>query len=76
MAVDSLFNTSEYSYYFDNDNPGNGVLNMKRCTNGSIFLSQPHFLNAHVQFLNDVDGLKPIESKHDFIFRLEPVIIL
>lgn len=46
---------------------------MKRCTNGSIFLSQPHFLNAKKRFLDDIEGLSPNKSLHDLVFKLEPV---
>jgi hypothetical protein len=75
LPEDSFYSTSENFHYFDNnDNPCDGVFNMRRCTNGSVFLSQPHFLNANKKFLNNIEGLKPNKSSHDLIFQLEPVI--
>jgi lysosome membrane protein 2 len=52
---------------------GDGVFNMSQCTGMSSFISLPHFLNSDVKFLNAVNGLKPDETKHDFVYNIEPV---
>jgi hypothetical protein len=35
----------------------------------------PHFLNADKKFLDGVVGLKPNESRHDYVLSIEPVNI-
>jgi hypothetical protein len=53
---------------------GNGVMNISACYGGvSGFISLPHFLNAESKFVDDLEGLKPDEKLHDFVFNFEPV---
>ena len=39
----------------------------------SVFLSQPHFLNADSKFLDSISGLEPKDFVHDSILSFEPV---
>ena len=39
----------------------------------SVFVSQPHFLNAEEKFLNSVEGLEPSIDKHCSFAQYEPV---
>ena len=52
---------------------GNGVFNSSKCSNTPSFITKPHFLDADQKFLDDVDGLSPNRSKHDFLVHFEPV---
>ena len=40
---------------------------------GSLFISQPHFLNADPKFVESVFGLKANKNKHDYVLDFEPV---
>lgn len=56
---------------------GNGVQNLSNCYDGvSMFLSQPHFLNADVKFIEFVDGVQPKKESHDTIVNFHPVRII
>ena len=37
------------------------------------YISQPHFLNADEKFVNNIIGMEPNNTLHDFILHLEPV---
>ena len=39
----------------------------------SIFLSLPHFLNADHKFIQNVEGMRPEQEKHDHVMHFEPV---
>ncbi len=39
----------------------------------SVFVSQPHFLNAEKKLLIDVTGMSPNDLAHDSIIQFEPV---
>ena len=36
-------------------------------------MSLPHFYDADLSFLNGVEGLEPIQEKHQIYFNFEPV---
>lgn len=38
-----------------------------------MFASLPHFLNADRKFLEDVSGLQPNASLHDYIVSIDPL---
>lgn len=51
-----------------------GVLNISGCAGGSpTFLSLPHFYGADPHYADAVEGMRPVEGKHDFWFALEEV---
>lgn len=37
------------------------------------FISSPHFFQADKKFRDDVNGMNPDPSKHEFIMSFEPV---
>ena len=37
------------------------------------FISSPHFFQADKKFRDDVNGMNPDSSKHEFIMSFEPV---
>jgi hypothetical protein len=45
----------------------------KKQKGAPIFASLPHFLNSEPKFLEDVVGLRPNESIHDFIVSIDPL---
>ncbi|XP_055605686.1 protein peste-like [Uranotaenia lowii] len=50
-----------------------GVLNISSCRFGSpVFMSFPHFYGADEFYLNQVEGLNPDKSKHQFYMTMEP----
>ena len=50
-----------------------GVMNISSCRFGSpVFMSYPHFYSADDYFINQVDGMSPDKSKHEFYMVLEP----
>lgn len=50
-----------------------GVLNVSSCRFGSpVFLSFPHYYGADQYYLDQVEGLKPDKSKHEFYMTMEP----
>lgn len=51
-----------------------GVHNMSDCRFGApIFASFPHFYLADPAYVDNLIGLKPNQSKHEFSLSLEPV---
>ncbi len=36
-------------------------------------MTAPHFWNADKKFLDDVDGVSPIQDKHDTMIDIEPI---
>lgn len=40
------------------------------------FISSPHFFQSDKKFLEDVHGMNPDPSKHEFIMSFEPVDIV
>ncbi|XP_044296668.1 scavenger receptor class B member 1 isoform X2 [Varanus komodoensis] len=51
-----------------------GLLNVSSCRyNVSLFLSQPHFLNADPALLDTVVGLHPSEEQHGFYLDVHPL---
>lgn len=51
-----------------------GVLNISACRFGTpVFMSFPHFYGADEFYLNQVEGLNPDKSKHQFYMTMEPV---
>ena len=38
-----------------------------------LYASLPHFLNADSKFLNEIIGLKPNETLHEYIVSLDPI---
>lgn len=53
-----------------------GVINITACRyNAPAFISLPHFYKADPVLLDQVEGLNPVDEKHDFYITLEPVII-
>ena len=38
-----------------------------------MFASLPHFLNSESKFLEDVVGLKPNASMHDYVVSIDPL---
>lgn len=51
-----------------------GVHNMSDCRFGApIFASYPHFYLADPSYVDDLIGLKPNQSKHEFSLSLEPL---
>ncbi|XP_058824764.1 protein peste [Topomyia yanbarensis] len=50
-----------------------GVLNISSCRYGTpVFMSFPHFYGADEYYLNQVEGLSPDRSKHQFYMTMEP----
>lgn len=50
-----------------------GVLNISACRFGTpVFMSFPHFYGADEFYLNQVEGLNPDKSKHQFYMTMEP----
>lgn len=51
-----------------------GVMNVSACRLGTpAFMSFPHYYAADPYYLNQVDGLTPNQSKHEFYMVLEPM---
>ena len=53
---------------------GSVATRVKGVLGSSVFLSQPHFLNADEKFKNDVIGLNPNLEKHSSYISYEPVL--
>ena len=54
--------------------PPNGIYHLGICAKESpIFLSHPHFLHADSSLRNQVNGLAPSESDHEFFFDFDKV---
>lgn len=54
-----------------------GVLNISSCRFGTpVFMSYPHFYGADPYYKRQVEGMDPIEDKHQFFMTLEPVSTL
>ncbi|XP_054264335.1 protein peste-like isoform X2 [Macrosteles quadrilineatus] len=50
-----------------------GFLNLTSCRFGApVFVSYPHFHQAHPVFLKRVEGLEPDPERHEFYFSIEP----
>ncbi|KAG4079636.1 hypothetical protein HA402_010416 [Bradysia odoriphaga] len=50
-----------------------GVLNVSSCRYGvPVFVSYPHFFAADPYYREQVDGMDPVEEKHQFYMSLEP----
>ncbi|KAL5279645.1 hypothetical protein ACFFRR_003939 [Megaselia abdita] len=50
-----------------------GVMNISSCRFGTpVFMSYPHFYGADEFYVNQVEGLDPQKSKHEFYMTLEP----
>lgn len=50
-----------------------GIFNMSSCQYGApAFISYPHFYLAHSSYLEQLEGLHPNESKHQFYVVLNP----
>lgn len=50
-----------------------GVMNISSCRFGSpVFMSYPHFYNGDPMYINQVEGLNPKKSDHEFYMILEP----
>lgn len=50
-----------------------GVLNISACRFGTpVFMSFPHYYGADQYYLNQVEGLNPDKSKHQFYMTMEP----
>lgn len=50
-----------------------GIFNVSSCQFGSpIYLSWPHFFQADPKLLNTVEGLKPVQSKHQLTVDVQP----
>lgn len=51
-----------------------GVLNISSCRFGiPVFMSYPHFFKADPYYIEQIEGMKPNEEKHQFYMALEPV---
>lgn len=63
----------ENKCYCNGDCIPSGLYNVSACRYGTpSFVSLPHFLNADPIYLEEVEGLSPEESKHEFFMKLEP----
>lgn len=61
----------------DNQCPVKGTLNLYPCLQAPIVISHPHFLYGDPSLLENVGtGLEPIEKLHEFIFKVELVMIV
>lgn len=51
-----------------------GAIDIKACQRGLPFvMSYPHFLEADSSYHNQLDGMRPDQSKHQTYFIIEPV---
>lgn len=51
-----------------------GVMNVTSCRMGTpVFMSFPHYYASDPYYLNQVEGLSPNQSKHEFYMILEPM---
>ena len=51
-----------------------GLFNMSACQFGSpTLMSWPHFFEADPKLLKDIEGLEPVQQKHQFYIDLQPV---
>ena len=74
------FNPNNECYCVHKNNPEHCenayLLDVSGCFNGAPFLiSLPHFLNADNEIINNVIGLAPNHSEHDFYMIVKPVCV-
>ena len=50
---------------------------MSACQFGSpTMMSWPHFFEADPKLLEDIEGLEPVQHKHQFYIDLQPVSLI
>ncbi|KAG5890079.1 hypothetical protein JTB14_003643 [Gonioctena quinquepunctata] len=63
----SCFVPEGFKYY-------SGVRNVSLCKFGApAFISFPHFYQADPYYLEQIEGLKPVQSKHEMYLAIEPM---
>ncbi|XP_030384903.1 lysosome membrane protein 2 isoform X2 [Scaptodrosophila lebanonensis] len=80
-----LFRLPNNSYGDSTNNPDNkcydtndyeairGLQNISPCQYGApVYISNPHFYDAHPELLNEVEGLEPRREKHETYFKIQP----
>lgn len=72
--VDNGTRYPENSCFFTGQPLKSGVLNISSCRYGTpVFMSYPHFLFADPYYVNQIEGMKPVEEKHKLYVVIEPV---
>lgn len=72
IFYNSSLNPLNKGFCSDNQCFINGVHNISRCYDGmSVFISQPHFLNAEENLKNEISGILPEDSKHETIINFD-----
>lgn len=73
-TVDNGTVYAENECYSQGQSVPSGVMNTTACRLGvPVFMSFPHYFAADPYYLNQVDGLSPNQSKHEFYMVMEPM---
>ncbi|KAL7050568.1 hypothetical protein ACKWTF_004126 [Chironomus riparius] len=71
--IDNGTNYPENECYCTGRCVPSGVLNITACRCGApIFISYPHFYKGDQYYLDQVEGMKPDQEKHEMFMTLEP----
>jgi len=69
--LNASLNPQNEAFYM---NSPSGIANLSTANSGApIFMSLPHFLHADSWFTRRIDGLNPIQSKHECLVNVEPI---
>jgi len=73
FSNNQTLNPNFNGFWPKNDSLGSGIHSLRECRDGlPLYASLPHFLNSDQKFLNDIIGLKPNESLHEYTVSLDP----
>ncbi|XP_022218031.2 lysosome membrane protein 2 [Drosophila obscura] len=70
---DSAHNPENKCFDSNEYEPVRGLQNISPCQYGApVYISNPHFYDAHPDLLDSVEGLEPNREKHETYFKIQP----